>query len=132
MTARPDAVALLEIARATFRDAISPHVPKERRFEAAMVANAMAIATRDAAERAGADAAWLERLTSFYGDDAPRQAGCDAETQRVRLTRRLAREIRDGALDRVLEGRLRRILRARTLNALRISNPKRYAVTEAK
>ncbi|CAA9233322.1 MAG: hypothetical protein AVDCRST_MAG08-1242 [uncultured Acetobacteraceae bacterium] len=87
MLERPDAAGLLETAREVLLRELLPHLPEERRFEARMVANAMAIARRGMA----ADAApALDRLRCLL--DVP-----DAEPDA--LLRRLAAEIRAGERD---------------------------------
>ncbi len=87
MLERPDAAGLLDTAREVLLRELLPHLPEDRRFEARMVANAMAIARRDMA----ADAApTLERLRRSLDilDAAPGA-----------LLRRLAAEIRSGERD---------------------------------
>ena len=87
MLERPDADGLLEAARDVLLRELLPHLPEAKRFEARMVANAMAIARRDTA----ADAApALARLCELL--DMP-----DAEPDA--LLRRLAAEIRAGERD---------------------------------
>ena len=87
MLERPDAADLLEAARDVLLRELLPHLPEEKRFEARMVANAMAIARRGAAED---PAPVLDRLRGLL--DMP-DAGPDA------LLRRLAAEIRAGERD---------------------------------
>jgi Domain of unknown function (DUF6285) len=87
MLERPDAGGLLETAREVLLRELLPHLPDSKRFEARMVANAMAIARRDAA----ADTApVLARLRGLLGMP---DAGPDA------LLRRLAAGIRSGERD---------------------------------
>jgi hypothetical protein len=87
MLERPDAGGLLETARDVLLRELLPHLPEAKRFEARMVANAMAIARRDTA----ADPApVLVRLREVL--DVP-----DAEPDA--LLRRLAAEIRAGERD---------------------------------
>jgi hypothetical protein len=43
---QPDAAGLLEIARVTLAEQVTPHLQGDARFKALMVANAMAIALR--------------------------------------------------------------------------------------
>ena len=124
MTTRPDAAGLLAIARETFLREIAPHVSGERRFEAAMVANAMAIAERDASARNEEETAELAMLRWIYGEDETRLAGPDDGARRRRLARRLAADIRAGRLDRMLEGRLRALLLERAAARLAVSNPR--------
>ncbi len=46
MLEKPDSGALIAAARQTVLDALLPHLPKEKHYEARMVANALAIAGR--------------------------------------------------------------------------------------
>lgn len=88
MLERPDASGLLETARDALLRELLPHLPEAKRFEARMVANAMAIARREIpADTAPA----LVRLRALMG--APPDAPPDA------LLRRLAAEIRSGERD---------------------------------
>jgi hypothetical protein len=83
----PDADGLLEAARDVLLRELLPHLPEAKRFEARMVANAMAVARRDVA----ADPApVLGRLRELL--DMP-----DAEPDA--LLRRLAAGIRAGERD---------------------------------
>ena len=50
MNDRPDATELLAIARRTLLDELLPRLPEELRYTALMIANAMAIASREHAE----------------------------------------------------------------------------------
>ncbi len=87
MLERPDAAGLLEAARDVLLRELLPHLPEAKRFEARMVANAMAIARRDVA----ADPApVLARLRGLLGM-------ADAEPDA--LLRRLAADIRAGERD---------------------------------
>jgi hypothetical protein len=124
MTIRPNGPELLGIARATFLEQLLPHLPRDLRYTALMVANAMAVAARDAELRAGEEAAELAMLGWLYGEESLREAGRTDEQKRHRLRRRLAREIREGHLDRMLTGRLHTLLQDRAVARLRISNPK--------
>lgn len=119
----PRGPALLAIARETLLRELRPLVGEDGRYALAMVANAMAIAARDA--EAGAaplhDAA--ERLARLYGETA---SGEEAGAWVACLERRLAAEIRSGAFDadddrrRLVLDHLRRSVAAR----LAVSNPK--------
>jgi Domain of unknown function (DUF6285) len=84
---RPDAAGLLETAREVLLHELLPLLPEARRFEARMVANAMAIARRDTAADEAPVLARLRALLDM-ADAAP-----DA------LLRRLAAEIRAGGRD---------------------------------
>ncbi|MBV1797929.1 DUF6285 domain-containing protein [Siccirubricoccus sp. G192] len=87
MLERPDGPELLEVARDVLLQDLLPHLPEAKRYQARMVANAMAIARREAtADPAPALAQLRAALT--LPDAAPEA-----------LLARLAREIRAGAHD---------------------------------
>lgn len=110
-----DATAdLLEVARTTLRTAVLPHVAADGRYEAAMVANALAIAARELELGPKARAEERELLAGFY-------ATPDASLAELR--RRLCQELRSGALDDAREATLRALLRRFVHARLAISNP---------
>ncbi|POA48304.1 acyl-CoA dehydrogenase [Pseudomonas sp. MPR-ANC1] len=113
---QPNAAELLDIARLTLLEQISPGLPGELRYPLLMIANAMAIAARESRSKARLDDQEQTCLAALV-DEAP------ATLPEVR--RRLAVAIRAGAHDapparRKLVGTLRDI----TLAQLAISNPK--------
>ena len=90
MRREPTAGNLLETARAVLRDAIVPRLHGTARYEALMVANAMAIAARQVAAGDRPLTAARDRLAALYA--APGRALVDLERQ-------LARDVRSGACD---------------------------------
>ena len=110
-----DATAdLLAVARTTLREQVMPDLDGGGRYEAAMVANAMAIAIRELELGPGARADEQALLAGFY----QMPSGTLLE-----LRRRLCRDLRTGA---VLENRpdeLRILLRKVVHARLAISNP---------
>jgi Domain of unknown function (DUF6285) len=87
MLERPDAANLLDTARDVLLRELLPHLPEAQRFHARMVANAMAIARREAAADPAPALAALRRAMG-----APAGAADD-------LLMRLARDIRAGTHD---------------------------------
>lgn len=88
MRDEPTAENLLNTARDLFREKLLPALPRELRYDALMVANAMAIAGR---QTAAGDAPLREakqRLSALYGDG-----------ELADLERRLAADIRAGRFD---------------------------------
>jgi hypothetical protein len=115
LDATPD---LLEVTRGVLRGELLPALPPERRYQGAMIANALAIATREL--RVGAAGREAER--------AALAALLDASGSLLdELRRRLCREIRAGAWDKGQATELRPILQAAVRNRLAISNPDRLA-----
>ena len=96
MTDIPDAAELLDTAREALLAEIVPELSKEARYTALMIANAMAIATREAWH--GNDVASGERaaLRALLAS-ADRDATADAPLPELRDA--LRRAIRDGAFD---------------------------------
>lgn len=110
---------LLEAARATVRGEVMPSVAPERRYEAAMVANAIGIAAREARQGAAAREAERADLAAFLGEGG----GGGTGTSLGELRRRLCRDLRAGRLDAEAEARLRGMLLAAVRRRLAISNP---------
>lgn len=68
MNDRPTAEELLAIARTTLREVITPALPADLRYTAAMIGNAMAIAARRiAADETAAAEDELAALVTIYG-----------------------------------------------------------------
>lgn len=105
---------LLAVARAALRERVMPRLDGEGRYEAAMVANAMAIAVRELELGVSIRAEERDLLAGFYG-------GVPAELDELR--RRLCRDLRAGSIasGRAVElaGLLDRLVRSR----LAISSP---------
>ena len=111
---------LLEAARAALRGEVMPAVAPERRYQAAMVANAIGIAAREVRQGAAAREAERADLAAFYA--------ADGGTSLVELRRRLCGELRAGDLGgTAVDGRLRGLLLAATRRRLAISNPDHLA-----
>ncbi|MBM3485866.1 MAG: hypothetical protein FJX67_04440 [Alphaproteobacteria bacterium] len=123
MRDRPTAAELLAIARTTLLDAIVPALPETARYEARMVAAAIAIALREAAAGGAAAEAERDGLAALYGEAV--DASETTETALLRLNRRLAADIRAGAFERDGHAavRVRAILAAATAAKLTECNP---------
>ncbi len=128
MRPQPSAAELLEIARKTLRGDLLAALPESRRYEALMIANAIAIAARvlergPAPERT--ELASLARLMD--GKDAALPADPAAARERLGdLYNRLGDELRAGQIVPGTE-RHRAVLahlKDATLERLRESNPK--------
>jgi hypothetical protein len=117
MTIRPDASELLAIARQTLLDELLPQLPANLRYQALMVANAMAIAGRECVNGEQAQAAEVDRMAELL-DEAP---ATSADVRRA-----LCRAIRQGDFDTPgdEQERLLSALSAITRARLSISNPK--------
>jgi hypothetical protein len=111
----PGATAdLLEVAHATLREAVLPHVAAAARYEAAMVANAVAIVARELELGARTREAERDLLARFCGmPDAPL----------AELRARCCADLRAGRLDPAREPELRRLLHEVVHARLAISNP---------
>jgi len=116
---RPDGAALLAEARRALLEELLPLLPADRRYQALMVASAMAIAGREVAQPEDELRRVAEELAALGG------AGGDAADEE----RRLAQDIRSGLYDAPGARRIAlcRYLRAATLARVRISNPKALA-----
>jgi len=124
MTEKPDAAALLGEARRTLLETLLPLLPPERRYDGLMVANAMAIAAREAGEGVAFPREALRRLAALFPEPAG-DARQDLLARLLDLEGQLAREIRAGRCDagsrRTAAGDY---LRWSVIARLRLSNPK--------
>jgi len=119
MRNQPDGAGLLEIARETLRGDLIDALPADKRYEALMIANAMAIAAR---QIAAGD-------TPFTSEKARLQELLDAEGDLTELNRELARRLRVGdfAPGTPNRDRIYDILWQATEQKVRESNPKYLA-----
>ncbi len=112
----PHGPALLALAREVLINDLLPLLPRDRQFEARLVANCMAIAEREAAapERF---ASIIAELGALFGPEPRDHAD---------LLRRFARELRIGGLDNSPEhaAQARAILWRLTIARLRLANPR--------
>jgi hypothetical protein len=140
----PTGWQLLALARALLSEELLPLLPSERRFDALLVGNCLAIAAREAAAGAAPAQAIERELRSFYGERPPEPAtradrasisdGAAPEATARReagagepdLWRRFAGDLRVGAFanspDR--EARARAVLWRLTIAKLRLANPR--------
>jgi hypothetical protein len=130
MSERPEAAGLLDEARRSLLEALLPLLPQDRRYDGLMVANAMAIASREA--RSGGkllreEVRGLETLLDGAG--TAEGAREELRARLLELERRLARDMRSGSYDAAGPQRdaVRAYLRTVTLERVRISNPKALA-----
>ncbi len=120
---RPDALELLEVARETLLQRVLPELEGDARYQALMIANAMAIAIRELTPGAVELEAELERLRGLYEGEG--QSGLSGPGALEFLEEQLAKDLRAGELDGGPQLGVRRLLRARTEARVRVSNPKR-------
>lgn len=130
MTERPEAADLLDEARRSLLEILLPLLPQDRRYEGLMVANAMAIASRDA--RLGDELLHGEVRGLATLLDAMGAADGPSKELRVKLQdleRQLAQALRRGAYDAPGPRRdaVRAYLQASTRGRVRISNPRALA-----
>jgi len=120
----PDATELLAIARSTLLDKLLPRVPEELRYDALMIANAMAIAAR--AHTAGGAAVQAEvfRVGALLKEQPEPRAGAELMSARTGLNRRLAAQIRAGRFDDRDREALLDHLAQTAADELAVSNPR--------
>jgi hypothetical protein len=106
---RISAETLIELAVATLNTELAPHLPAERRYTVAMIANALDIARRDII--ADGEAAGWSLLDELY----PEGDG---------TMERLAQDIRGGGVNDVNQPELRKRLHAIVVAELKVRNPK--------
>lgn len=95
----PGAADLLRIARETLLAEVRPVVPSAARYALAMVANAMAIAAREAEVGDAPAVAALARLDALYGRTGRELAGAALQAALAETSRELAADIRAGRFD---------------------------------
>lgn len=124
----PDALDLLEVARETLLGAVAPALDGDARYQALMVANAIAIAIR---ELTADDTDLPEELASLRGlyETGDGLADADGAQALAVLEARLARDLREGVLDGGPQFAVRQWLRRRIEKRLAVSNPRRVAST---
>jgi uncharacterized protein DUF6285 len=131
MTDKPDGAALLEEARRTLMETLLPLLPPERRYDGLMVANAMAIAAREAGQGDAPLREAMKLLSALF--PAFTAASEDLRSQLAERETELAREIRAGRCD--LPGprcdAVRAYLRQSATTRVRLSNPKALADSSA-
>ena len=117
----PKGSALLALARDVLLNDLMPLLPSERRLEALLVANCVAIAEREGEADLAATEAIRRELEQFYARDYPRPSLDSAEA-----LRRFARELRNGVIENSpeQEARARAILWHMTIARLHLANPK--------
>lgn len=130
MLDQPYGAELLEEARRTLLENLLPVLPPDRRYDALMVANAMAIAAREASEGNAADRRAHEELLRLTGATPESEDSRDLDVGGLtELERHLAQQIRIGAFDAPGSRRdaVLGYLRRSTIARLRISNPKAFS-----
>jgi uncharacterized protein DUF6285 len=128
MRDHPDGNELLATARKVLRESVLPLLPPERKHDALMIANAMAIAARQLERGDGPERQELAALAGLLGDChvALAEDGPDLRAALVAANRELSRRLREGAGDpdgpqrTALFAHLRSIARQRVAE----SNPK--------
>jgi hypothetical protein len=122
----PQGADLLAIARETLLSELRPLLDEHGRYTAAMIANAMAIAAREAAVGEAPALAALTRLDRLHGTPQRALHGAALHAALDSHEQRLGADIRAGVYDDSDE-RQRALLdhlRESVLAKLRISNPK--------
>jgi len=120
----PDATELLAIARSTLLEKLLPSVPEELRYDALMIANAMAIAAREHAAGDTAMHAEVVRLSALLKKQCEPRAGANLKSARSDLNRRLAAHIRAGRFDDRDRAALLDHLAQTAADELAVSNPR--------
>ena len=123
MSDKPDGAALLEEARRTLVEILLPLLPSERRYDGLMVANAMAVAAREAGQGDAPLREAVQRLSALFPAAATNE---NLRAQLLELEARLASEIRAGLCDAPGPRRdaIRDCLRRSVTARARVSNPK--------
>lgn len=124
MNNAPDGAELLRVAQKVLRERLMRGITEDQRYEALMVANAMAIAARELMAGESDLREELRMLTQLYGDTTVGESGNSMKEKVTSLNKRLARDIRSGVLDGACAQGVRALLKAQVTARLRVSNPK--------
>jgi predicted RecA/RadA family phage recombinase len=124
MNNAPDGAELLRVAQKVLRERLMQGIAEDQRYEALMVANAMAIAARELKAGDSDIVQELRMLTQLYGDTTVGESGHGTKDKVASLNKRLARDIRSGVLDGACAQGVRALLKAQVTARLRVSNPK--------
>ena len=124
MNNSPDANKLLAIARATVLDKLLPRLPEELRYDALMIANAMAIAIREHSAGEAAAQSELTRLQALFAERNVPLTGDALHAALAGYNRRLVAEIRAGRFDDGERGTLLDHLAHTATDELAIANPR--------
>lgn len=123
MRDRPNGPELLWQARRVVLDELLQHLPDDKRYDALMVAAAMATAAREGEAGDAPLRRAHEELARLFGESASAPADQDELGQALDgLARRLAADIRAGRLD--ADPGVHDFLSRTTADRLRESNPK--------
>jgi hypothetical protein len=122
----PEGGELLLIARKTLLDELAPLLGEDAKYTVAMIANAMAIATREVEAGEAPALAALARIDRIYEIEPRELHGEALRRELVTHDQRLADDIRSGQFDADNEKRraVFEHLRESVIARLRISNPK--------
>jgi len=124
MLDRPDRLDLLKAAEAALRDDLLPALDGTAKYNALMVASAIATARREIEAGHAPVRAVLDAFAEFYGQDNVHRAGADSAERALALIGDLARELRDGEHDEALLGPVCEVLRTLVVERLKASNPR--------
>ena len=120
----PDAPELLAIARSTLIDKLLPRLPEDLRYDALMIANAMAIAAREQSAGAAAARTEVARLQGLLSEAEAPLAESTLQSARAGLKRHLAAAIRTGRFDDRDRDALLAHLAQTAADELAVSNPR--------
>ena len=124
MPDQPKASQLLQSARKLLLEELLPQLPQEHHYAALMIANAMAIAAREADAGDSELLSELELLAQLYDEQVRVERDGDVSAQLAELNARLVQDIRAGHFSGESERQLRQLLMRAVLARLNISNPK--------
>lgn len=124
MLDRPGRLELLAAAERTLREEVVPELDGTPKYNALMVASAIAMARREMEAGPAPARTVLDAFAEFYGQDNVHRAGSDAPERVASLSEDLARELREGLHDDDLLGPVHKLLLAIVIERLKASNPR--------
>jgi len=120
---RPNRADLLATAEKTLRDEVLPTLDGPAKYNALMVASAIAMARREVAAGFKPAEEILDAYAEFFGQDNVYRSGLDASERIAALNSDLAKLIREGEFDDDLTGPIHAVLVKLSVAKLKLSNP---------
>lgn len=129
---RPNRLELLSDARETLVREVIPKLDGDEKYACLMVASAIATAIRELESDRSHETVRrvLDAFADVYGQDNVARSGEDGRARIKSLNRDLARDLRDGVFDEVMQGPVFAVLLEQAVQRLSLSNPRFLEASE--
>ena len=98
MRDKPTGAELLKLARRIMREQLLEHIPPEKKYQALMIANTMAIAARQIEYGDEKEREDLARVTSILGEKSDPDNSAEVQAALEECYRALSKDIREGRI----------------------------------